>query len=386
LIKLKIVGALVAAAGGLIVPALSVHLLAAERAIARHASRGAKPPDNQAAEVAAGTPMVWLDRGELNVKKVYFGAASLAADPLSRLPAPPYSHFEPDDKDKMATSPKAKLKDSKGVKWTAKFGVEVHADTTAPRLAWALGFGAVEGYYVSQGKIDGIDKSTNLGRDKSVIQPDGTFSGGARFKRRDAGFEPLKDSKGEDLTWDEAHNPGVPPEQLSGLLIFEVMVHNWDAQPKNDKVYQVKGVKGPENWFIASDLGASFADGPKNKFVLARYEKEPSFIKKVSADEVEFSFADVVPAQAKLHQHVPLAHAQWFRKQLLKLTDDEIVAAFDAGFATDGLNKAYATGDAAAIKAAREKELPADTRTEIAGFAAKFRAKIEEFKAKVPAG
>src|SRR5471030_565649 len=86
--------------------------------------------------------------------------------------------------------------------------------------------------------------------------------------------------------------------------------------------------------------------------------RSKSFIKRVTGDTVEFSFADAIPAQARLHQRVPLAHAQWFRKQVVRMTDEEIQAAFDAAFATDGLNRACATGDAAAIKAAREKELP----------------------------
>jgi hypothetical protein len=333
-----------------------------------------------------GTRKIWEDRGPLTPMKVYFGAASLRKNPLESLPAPPFSHFEPDDKDRMATSPKAKLRDAKGVKWTAKFGSEAHSDTVAPRLAWALGFGTVEGYYVGAGRIEGIDASTKLGREKRVILPDGTLRGGARFKRHDKSFDTIPDAKGNDLTWDEAKNPGVPPEQLSGLLIFDVMVNNWDAQPKNCKVYRYAGPNGPELWYISADLGASFASRPKNKFVLADYMKEPNFIKRVTEDTVEFNFTDVVPAQARIHQRVPLAHARWFRKQVSKLTDDEIQAAFDAAFATDGLNKAYASGNASAIKAAREKELSADTRAEIAGFAAKFRAKIDELKSKVPEG
>jgi hypothetical protein len=351
-----------------------------------HLTAPSRPARSTPADIAtSGMPRVWQDRGELNPTRVYFGAPGAGSDPLARLPAPPFSNFEPDDKDRMATSPKAKVTDSKKVHWTAKFGVEVHADTTAPRLAWALGFGSVEGYYVPSGKIEGIDAKTNLGREKGAVFPDGTFPGGSRFKRHDEAFAPEKDAKGEDRTWDESRNPGVPPEQLSGLLIFDVMTNNWDAQPKNCKVYRLKGSEGPEEWYIVSDMGAAFGGGPRQKFVLAGYQKETSFIKSVTSDIVEFKFADIVGAQTKAHQRVPLAHAQWFRKQLLKLTDDEIQAAFDAGFATDALNRAYAGGDAAAIKAAREKEIPAETRSEIAAYVAAFRARIEEFKAKVPA-
>ena len=162
------------------------------------------------------------------------------------------------------------------------------------------------------------------------------------------------------------------------------MIHNWDAQPKNCKVFRTNGPGGPETWYVVSDLGAAFAGGPKQKFNLAGFRKEKSFIKKISADTVELRFADVVPAQARLHQRIPLAHAQWFRKQLLKLTEDDIQAAFDAAFATDGLNKAYASGTAATIKTARQRELSAETRSQISEFVGIFRSKIDELKEKVP--
>ncbi len=329
---------------------------------------------------------MWEDRGDLTPTKVYFGAASLRSNPLAALPAPPFSDFEPDDKDRMATSPKAKLRDAKHVKWTAKFGPEVHSDTAAPRLAWALGFGTVEGYYVGPGRIEGIDENTKLGREKGIIRPDGSFAGGARFKKHDKAFAPVEDEKGNDRTWDEATNPGVPPEHLSGLLLFEVLVHNWDAQPKNCKVYRANGPNGAENWYIVADMGAAFAGGPRQKYNLAEYIKEVSFIKHVTDATVELKFHAVISDQARLHQHMPLMHAQWFRKQLAKLTDEDIQAAFDAAYATDGLNMAYASGDNGRIKTARGRELSAETRAQIAGFAAKFRAKIDEYMSKVPAG
>jgi len=348
---------------------------------APHRDRGVAKP----ATAKAGTVKIWEDRGELNPKRVYFGASSAASDPLARLPAPPFGQFEPDDKDKMATSPKAFVTDSKKVKWTAKFGEEVHSDTIAPRLAWALGYGTVEGYFVGSGKFEGVNEKTDLGREKGAILPDGTFPGGARFKRHDPDFQPLKDEHEKDIIWDEAHNPGVPPEQLSGLLIFDVVINNWDAQPKNCKVYRLKAAAGPEDWYIVSDLGASFSGVPKRKFQLDSFKKAPSIIKRVTPETVEFAYSGPIGSQVRIHQQIPLTHAKWFRAQLAKLTDEELQAAFDAGFATDALNHAYAAGDPAGIKTSREHELSVDKRAEIAGFVAALRARIEEFKTKVPA-
>jgi hypothetical protein len=171
-------------------------------------------------------------------------------------------------------------------------------------------------------------------------------------------------------------NPGVPAEQLSGLLIFDVMIHNFDAQPKNCKITIVKGPSGPVNWFIMSDMGGSFGDS-RTKWNLADYQKETTYVKEIKDGFVILDFYDISAREAKVHQRVPLAHAQWFRKQLDKLTDDEIVAAFNAAFATPEMNAAYIAGEAAKIKQL--------TNPEVSAYAARFRKKIEEFNNKVPA-
>src|SRR5437016_754908 len=91
----------------------------------KHASRGAGHRSNRAGGLPPGTPKVWEERGELTPAKVYWGFASTIGDPLSRVPAPPFSHFEKFAFNPNSRSPKAKLTDSKGVKWTVKFGEEV---------------------------------------------------------------------------------------------------------------------------------------------------------------------------------------------------------------------------------------------------------------------
>ena len=42
------------------------------------------------------------------------------------------------------------------------------------------------------------------------------------------------------------------------------------------------------------------------------------------------NFEDVIKNMAAVHEKIPLAHAQWFRKQLARLTDADIRAAFQA--------------------------------------------------------
>lgn len=334
------------------------------------------------ANLPPGKPMIWEDRGSLTPTRVYFAQASETSDPLSRLPLGPFSHFEKDLAGSR-TNPKAKLTDSRGIRWTVKWASESRSDIAAPRLAWALGFGSVECYSVPGGHVEGITSKTDLGRAGSWVHRDGTLIGPGRFKRHDKEADEIHDSEGKDINWDEAHNPGVPPEQLSGLILFDVLVVNWDSQPKNSKVLHVTGKDGPENWFIESDLGATFADRWWNKFDLPRYRKAPPMVKAVIGDTVELNYVDQSKAEELLHRQVSLAHARWFRGQLMKLTDENIRAAFDAAFATDGLNRAYATGDSAQIRASRETELSTESRAVIDGFVAAVRARIDAFKAAI---
>lgn len=278
------------------------------------------------------------------------------------------------------------MTDKNGVKWTMKFGAEAHSDVAAPRLAWALGYGVDESYYVKVGKIEGLSADTDLGKCKPFVDADGTF-GEARFKRHDATSKHLKgetknkaNPKDEDIDadWDERKNPGVPPEQLSGLLILEVMVHNWDAQPKNNKIVHIANPESPVNLYIVSDWGASFGQ-MKSKGILSDYQKESSFIRKVENGMVLLKFEDVISGMIPVHEKIPLAHAQWFRKQLARLSDTDIRAAFQAAYATEDVNKAYTSGSV--VDSGAFDALTADA---INGYVKAFRAKINEFMEKVP--
>ena len=338
---------------------------------------------NTTGQSPAGTPMLWEDRGSLTPLQVFWGAASQTAAPAERLPAPPLTW---DGLDDAGTSPKCRVRDKNSVRWTVKFGPEVHPDVAAPRLAWALGYETDESYFVKTGKISGIMPDTDLGRCKPFIDMDGTF-GKARFKRGDAGKH-LKAPKSsaadsqaakgdDDATWDERKNPGLPPEQLSGLLILEVMTHNWDAQPKNNKIIRRDGPNGAQLWYEVSDWGASFGQ-LKSKGSLTDYEKETSFIRSVDASTVTLKYDSAVKAMAPIHEKIPLAHAQWFRRQLEKLTDAGLRAAFQAAYATDDVYKTYA-----GLSPADNSAFDALTAEEINGYVKAFRAKIEEFKSKV---
>ena len=331
----------------------------------------------------SGKLMIWEDRGAMTPERVFWGvgdfsdmmgAAQASKSPETRLPAPPFTKFE-DTTESRTSSPKGKLTDNNGAKWTAKWGVEVHADIAASRLAWAMGYGVEEMYYVPAGKIDGIKPGDNLKYVDKYLQPDSSFTE-ARFKRKGKENGKVKGEKDEDVLWDYRNNPGVPDAQFSGLKILNVLVHNWDAQPKNNKILRVERKSGPENWIIVSDWGASFGD-MKSKWNFMDYRKETGFVKEVKDGYVYLNFRSAIQGQGQTHEKIPLADAQWFRAQLAKLTDAEILAAFNAAYATPELIAAYHSGDEAQVE-------KLTTRTPMY-FAGAFRARVAEFLSKVPA-
>ncbi len=326
-----------------------------------------------------GIARVWGEPGQLTPTQIYFGPGSRYKSPLARLPSPPFQNPE---KKTSGLSPKIRVRDSAGVHWTVKFGPEARADVAAPRLAWALGFGAMEGYVVESGRIEGVTSYTDLGGAKGWIDHDGTFTSCARFKRSDKNNVEIEDARGHDLNWNPAKNPGVPPEQLSGLLMFDALVRNWDAYPVNYKVLRRPTASGSENWFVVSDMGASFADKKPRKFDLESFRKT-HFVDEVSNSFVILDYDAPSPGPEKAHRKIPLGHARWFRQRLERLTDEQIRACFDAAYATPGLNQAYASGDPAEIASARARELSGDAQRQIDGFTDAIRARITEFMEKV---
>lgn len=360
--------------------ALSLAVAFLPGGIAAHA-KGSKPgkPGKHAKALKPpmppGAPHMWQDRGELTPARCFWGVASDRSDPAARLPQPPFSHFV-QDVTPNAYSPKCKCTDANGVKWTVKFGKEVHADTVGTRLAWALGYAADEEYNVQSGVIQGVTSGTSLGKAKGWVKSDGSFVN-ARFKIHDDTVPHVTDASGEDKIWDEAVNPGVPAEQLAGLKILDVMVHNWDAQPKNCKIIRMNSANGPEDWYTMSDWGESFGQKP-GAWNLNAYSQESAFIKDVSAGVVNLHFADAISAQTLDHSRIPLSGAQWFRGQLAKLTDDDLRACFNAGIANGALYQAYQSGDQVQINSL--------TPPEVNGFVAQFRRRIQEFMSKTAAG
>jgi hypothetical protein len=128
---------------------------------------------------------LWQDPGD--VEHIDF---TYPAGGPKNTPQPPFSFIT----EKFGgTSPKLLVRDSSGIKWRVKGGLESKAESFATRLVAALGYYADPAAFVAHGKIAGV---ISLKRAAGFIQPDGSFSN-ASFERRHAGLKALT----QDWAW-----------------------------------------------------------------------------------------------------------------------------------------------------------------------------------------
>jgi hypothetical protein len=291
---------------------------------------------------AAGTPVLWRDPGNIAARDLLWGSGS-----QSTAPNPPFTFVE---EDASGTKPKVEVTDANGEKWKVKFGDEVHAETAATRLIWALGYGVEETYFVPSGQINGI---TTLQRAKEYITADGSFKN-ARFERRPKNIERTK------IAWAWGDNPFMATKELSGLRILMTMINNWDTRrvSKNNIVLRVTAPDGRvEDWYIVEDLGSSFGKMGRYPIVKrGRWDledfKAQKFIDGVSGNMLDLHYR----GGARSINKIPLEHARWFAGLASQLTESQVRRAFEAAGAT---------------------------QAEIDGFSSRIMEKIRELQAAV---
>lgn len=272
---------------------------------------------------------IWSNPGPVASRDLYWGSGAEA-----RAPKGPFVFLE---EKRSGTTPKIVVTDAAGTTWDVKFDVEAHSDVAANRLMWALGYPVPEAYYLHNGTITGVKK---LDRSARYLKGN-RFEEGARFRRRDPRMV-----KGDG--WAFASNPFVGTQELSGLIIMQALINNWDTDlDKNQAIYTI----GNEQWYLADDIGASFgrfAQESPSKWNLAEYRKD-KLIARVERDAVVLNYR----AYGTPPTRIPMAHARWFAGLASQLTRVQVKAAFDAAGAPTG---------------------------EIDGFVDMFLSKVEELK------
>lgn len=168
-------------------------------------------------------------------------------------------------------SPGYDVKDAEGRNWSVKFGDEGHVEVLLSRVLSALGYHQPPVYYVGHFKMTDA-KGTH-------------DQGGARFRPK----TPELKEHGE---WSWQRNPFVGTQPYQGLLVVLMLFDSTDLKNDNNSLYEFKGGKKSEKWYVVRDLGSALGetgrlDPRRNNVDL--FEKD-RFINSVGKRYVDFDY------------------------------------------------------------------------------------------------
>jgi len=226
------------------------------------------------------------------------------------------------------------VRDSAGVQWRAKGGLEVHAECFSTRLVAALGYSAESTWFVASGKVENAKR---LARAAGFIHPDGSFSD-ASFEHRDRKLKALS------VDWAWIRNPFVGTKQLNGLKVLMMLLSNWDNKDVRDRragsntgiaerwlkgrvqlIYRVTdwgqtlGAWGPEPKPKGWDCGAFTA-------------QTKSFVQGRQGEYVRFGYSGHYTDDFK--NDIKVEDVRWLMTYLGRVTDGQIQAGLTASGAT----------------------------------------------------
>ena len=260
----------------------------------------------------------------------------------------PHTTYTFEKEDMEGTSPKFTVRDENGVRWKVKMGHEARPETVASRFIWAVGYSTNEDYFLPELHVEGMPEHLHRGR--QFIGPQGTAHN-VRLKR-------YLDGEKKVGIWKWGDNPFSSTKELNGLRVMMALINNWDSKDINNAIYFEKhsdGATGPENIYMASDLGASFgstgvtwkragADGDLHIYSASK------FVLKVTSAYVDFAtparplLLDVFyPPDFFMRVHmrwigrrIPRSDVHWIAQLLGQLSPEQIRDAFRAaGYSPD---------------------------------------------------
>jgi hypothetical protein len=316
------------------------------RALAWHQQAKPKNPEEQSesskqakkerAEAASRLPAtLWRDPGDIASLDLLNGAGGVKDAP------DPHADYTFTKEDVNGTSSKFYARDSNGVRWLVKLGVEARPETAATRLVWALGYFTDEDYFLPQMHVQNLPKLRRkmygASRKTGIVR-------NVRLKRQSEGIEKLEN-------WDWIENPFAGTRELNGLRTLMALINDWDLTTANNKVY----VTDKERQYVVSDVGATFGKTgwpPSHvplfphatKSVLKDYEHS-RFIRVVAGDAVTFEMHTSAPSfirgfrrkyfdqyrqVERTEQGIPVRDAIWIGGLLSRLTPEQIRDAFRA--------------------------------------------------------
>ena len=251
-------------------------------------------------EIAAGTPVLWQDPGDISTRNLFLGPGGPDMQPdLSRV------IFIGDQTG--GHSKKYRVEDGAGRTWVAKLGKEAQSETAATRLLWAIGYETEITYLAREVVIEGKSAFNNV-----------------RFEARPEGVKRLG-----NWMWDA--NPFSNSLEFQGLKVMMLIFDNWDIKDSNNRILQDRDARGnDELHYVISDLGGTFG---KTGDASSRSRNEPEdyarekFIKGVKRGLVEFNYHG---KRGDLFKDITVEQARWVGELLSQLSDLQISDAFRA--------------------------------------------------------
>ncbi|MBL8188860.1 MAG: hypothetical protein JNK38_12680 [Acidobacteria bacterium] len=252
----------------------------------------------------------------------------------AKAPKPPFTFVE---ESLSGTNPKVRVTDANGVRWTAKFGSEVNAETFATRLVWAVGYFVEPAYFVPSGNIEKLGELT---RAKKFIKPDGSFTD-ARFEmQKDKDVKKLE----EEESWNWIQNPFNGSKELNGLKVMLMLTSNWDNKDvrdvkrgSNTAIFRTPLKTGVEDRYLVTDWGGSMGKWggflSREKWDCKGFSSQNrDFVKGVKGDLVQFGYSGQHTDTFK--NDIRVSDVKWLLQYLGRITDDQIRAALQASGAT----------------------------------------------------
>jgi hypothetical protein len=279
---------------------------------------GAEPKAAKPA-APAGKPVLWRDPGAVEKLDLAGGIGG-----AQNAPKPPFTFIE---ESLSGSNPKVKVKDAKGVQWTAKFGSEVNAETFASRLVWAVGYFVEPAYFLARGKIEGVNGVSFKRVKKEQLDPKTGMFLEARFERqKDKGVTKFE----EDQSWGWLQNPFTGSKELNGLKVLLMLVSNWDNKDvrdfkrgSNTAIFQYPG----EARYLVTDWGGSMGKWggvlSREKWDCRGFQSQTKdFIKGVKGNEVEFGYSG--QHTSTFVNGVTVAEVKWLLQYLGRVTDEQL--------------------------------------------------------------
>jgi hypothetical protein len=275
---------------------------------------------------AAQERTLWHDPGE--IERINFAYAP--GGPESA-PRPPFYFIAEDFK---GNNPKVYVRDSAGVRWRVKGGVETNGESFSTRLVAAVGYYVEPTWFVVSGTIKG---ARSLKRAARLIHPDGSFSH-ASFERRD----PAVKSVSQAWAWNA--NPFVGTEQLNGLKVLVMLLADWDNKDARDqRIGSNTGIAesrtGGQTQLIyrVTDWGQTLGGwGPRMKpkawDCTTFTAQTKGFVQGRDGPHVRFGFTGQHTSDFK--NDITVENVRWLMRYLGRVTDAQILSGLKASGAT----------------------------------------------------